>query len=111
MSDVVVHAKAYRERLLKDLARVEDFLRMGDALSKLAETEVAPVRQPEQKQAPIPRMQEPAPADDEDERDDAAEPAPALELTEPKEAAPPRRGLFFRNAFEPAGLDRGKISA
>jgi hypothetical protein len=110
MTDVVQNAMNYRQQLLADISRVDEFLQTGAYLLRLnrgASDGIGSSKAPEV--AAEPETSAPAKADTPARADSpmkAAEatPAPSSAAAEPAIAAltdsPPRRKLSFRGAFD-----------
>jgi len=110
MSEVLENAKNYRKRLLREIARLDEFLRMADELSAQRQAEPGLARPVDKPVAPViaqPRIEQPA-----IDRMPESRPEPTrTPEPEEKQINGHRRGLAFRNAVGPAELDRRELLA
>jgi hypothetical protein len=111
MSDVLQTAQMYHDRLYLEIRKVEDFLRLGEELTKGAAVETyTPLTSATLKQispepqaravAPEPRMEEPSRPPVDDALATKAEAAPASKTN--------GRASLFRSSFEPFGSEHNK---
>lgn len=110
MSDIVQIAQKYRERLRGELARVDEFLRMGEELSKIFQAESRRALPAETVKASAPELPvaEPAPAARPTEIAATERKNPTQESREPNARG---LGLSFRNAFAASAPDPEKSVA
>jgi len=114
MSDVLQTAQKYHDRLYLEIRKVEDFLRLGEELTKGSTVEsytpltsatpktISPERRAEVV-SPEPRTEEPSRPTVDDAATTKAEAAPASKTN--------GRASLFRGSFEPFGSERNKSVA
>ena len=110
MSDILENAKNYRKRLLREIARLDEFLRIAEELSARHEAEpgvARPVNHPEASVTAPPRSEHPAV----DRMPDSHPEPTRIPEAEEKQPSSHRLGLAFRNAVGPAELDRRELLA
>jgi hypothetical protein len=119
MTDLVQTAMNYRQQLLADISKVDEFLRIGEYLMRLdrsasgtgeAREAAKPAKPAEQVHADIPaKADTPAKADAPAAETVQARPAAAAESAKPAQTdtaeTAPRRSLAFRGACETSELE------